>query len=137
MGLLISANVNVDAANRIEYGKATTYGEGYAGWLALPEGPGHRVRICSSISGAQICVTKTSNDAGPSLERQRAGVIVDLDIATFEKLCKCQWLVLGVIKEVSVEYLSQEASGTESGNSTPPRTPVAPRPTLPPTDTGG
>lgn len=147
-GLLIAAllvgfaiwllTANASAANRIVRGEATTYGGAqYNGLLALPEGPGHRVRVCSSYSGEKVCVTKTSNDAGPDLARQRAGVIVDLDAPTFEHLCKCQWRIVGVI-EVSVEYLSSEASGAESGNTPTARpTPRAPRPTLPPTDTGG
>lgn len=117
------------SANRIERGTASTYGKGYNGWLALPEGPGHRVEICSTHSGTKKCLVRTSNDAGPDLAMQRAGRIADLDIATFEYLCGCQWNRVGLI-EVTVEYLSPgESIGRSSG------TPPAARPTLPPTDT--
>ena len=68
-------------------GTASTYGPGYDGYLALPIGPGHRVRIC----GAGGCVVAVSNDAGPSLAMQRLGRIVDLDVATFERVCGVPW----------------------------------------------
>ena len=68
-------------------GVASTYGPGWDGWLALPEGPGVSVRIC----GAGGCVTRTSNDAGPDLAMQRAGRIVDLDVPTFEAVCGVPW----------------------------------------------
>lgn len=44
-------------------------------YLAIPAGPGVRVRIC----GPGGCLDRTSTDAGPSLERQRAGRIADLN----------------------------------------------------------
>jgi hypothetical protein len=59
---------------------AASYGPRY---LALPVGPGHRVEIC----GAGGCVTRTSNDAGPDLEMQRAGRIADLSLADWEHVC--------------------------------------------------
>ena len=68
-------------------GVASTYGPGWDGWLALPEGPGVRVRIC----GAGGCLVRTSTDAGPSLAMQRAGRIVDLDVPTFEAVCGVPW----------------------------------------------
>lgn len=43
-------------------------------YLALPEGPGHRVRIC-----AKRCWTMTSTDAGPDKAMQRAGRVCDLN----------------------------------------------------------
>ncbi len=80
-------------------GVASTYGPGWDGWLALPEGPGVRVRIC----GAGGCVVRTSTDAGPSLAMQRAGRIVDLDVPDFEAVCGCSWRT-GLVR-VTVEYL--------------------------------
>jgi len=68
-------------------GTATTYGPGWDGWLALPQGPGVRVRIC----GAGGCVVRTSTDAGPSLAMQRQGRIADLDVTTFEAVCGVPW----------------------------------------------
>ena len=68
-------------------GTASTYGPGFDGYLALPSGPGHKVRIC----GAGGCVVAVSNDAGPSLAMQRQGRIVDLDVATFERVCGVPW----------------------------------------------
>lgn len=86
-------------ANRIVVGVASTYGPGYAGLTALPEGPGHRVRICGTV----LCVVRISNDAGPSKAMQKIGRVVDLDVATFERVCACRWTT-GLI-HVSVEYL--------------------------------
>jgi hypothetical protein len=43
-------------------------------YLALPGGPGIRVRIC-----AARCLVMTSTDAGPALFEQRAGRIADLN----------------------------------------------------------
>ena len=68
-------------------GTASTYGPGWDGWLALPQGPGVRVRIC----GAGGCVVRTSTDAGPSLAMQRQGRIVDLDVTDFETVCGVPW----------------------------------------------
>ena len=71
----------------VQRGTASTYGPGYDGWLALPSGPGHRVRVC----GAGGCIVRVSNDAGPSLAMQRLGRIVDLDVADFETVCGVPW----------------------------------------------
>ena len=68
-------------------GIASTYGPGWDGWLALPAGPGIRVRVC----GAGGCVVRVSNDAGPDLAMQRAGRIVDLDVPDFEHVCGVPW----------------------------------------------
>ena len=70
-------------------GYASTYGPGWDGWLALPQGPGVHVRIC----GAGGCVVRTSTDAGPSLAMQRRGRIADLDVRTFEAVCGVPWTV--------------------------------------------
>jgi hypothetical protein len=86
-------------AARVVRGIASTYGPGFAGFLALPEGPGIRVRVCGPAS----CVERTSNDAGPSLKMQRAGRIVDLDVATFEAVSGASWRK-GLVR-VTVEYL--------------------------------
>jgi len=56
------------------------YGSRY---LALPQGPGHRVRIC----GKGGCLTMTSTDAGPSLASQRAGRVADIGVLAFERIC--------------------------------------------------
>jgi hypothetical protein len=64
-------------------GLASHYGAAYGpGWLALPEGPGVRVRIC----GPAACIVRTSNDAGPDLAMQRAGRIADLSWADFRRV---------------------------------------------------
>lgn len=57
-----------------------SYGSGY---LALPQGPGHRVRIC----GAGGCLVMTSNDAGPSKGMQREGRIADIGVESWEHIC--------------------------------------------------
>lgn len=80
-------------------GIASTYGPGWDGWLALPAGPGIRVRIC----GAGGCVVRVSNDAGPDLAMQRAGRIVDLDVPDFEFVCGVPWRI-GLCR-VTVEVL--------------------------------
>jgi hypothetical protein len=80
-------------------GIASTYGPGFAGYLALPEGPGIRVRIC----GPAACAVRVSNDAGPSLAMQRKGRIADLDVATFELVSGKSWRA-GLVR-VTVEYL--------------------------------
>lgn len=51
-------------------------------YLALPEGKGHRVRIC----GEAACVTMTSTDAGPDKAMQRAGRICDLNDYVWAKV---------------------------------------------------
>lgn len=119
LGLVISAPM-VSADNRVVEGTASTYGPGYDGLLALPEGRGIKVRVCSKSTGR--CVVKVSNDAGPSKKMQAKGRVVDLDVPTFEYLCKCGWRT-GLIK-VSVEYLGR---GDNGGGK--------PLPTAPATDT--
>lgn len=84
---------------RVVRGIASTYGPGFAGFLALPEGPGIRVRIC----GPAACVVRTSNDSGPNRAMQRKGRVVDLDVATFEKVAGASWRK-GLVR-VTVEYL--------------------------------
>lgn len=58
----------------------STQGPGY---LALPQGPGHRVRIC----GAGGCVIRVSTDAGPDKAMQRAGRVADLYVGDFVIVC--------------------------------------------------
>lgn len=52
-------------------------------YLAIPEGPGHRVRII----GPAGAVTVTSTDAGPALFRQRQGRIGDLALGLWARVC--------------------------------------------------
>lgn len=73
-------------------GKASTYGDGWDGWIAWPDGPGWRLEVC----GAGGCETVVSNDAGPSLAMQREGRIIDLDVPTFESVCAARWRVVGL-----------------------------------------
>jgi len=54
-----------------------------ARYLALPQGPGHRVTIC----GAGGCLTMTSTDAGPSKASQRAGRVADIGVLAWERIC--------------------------------------------------
>jgi hypothetical protein len=100
----------VRRGKRTVEGIASTYGEGYDGYLALPEGRGHRVRVC--YEGR--CVERVSNDAGPALHMQRQGRVIDLDVPTFEQLAcpagerhlaRCQWQTLGLLRGVTVTYL--------------------------------
>ena len=83
---------------RIVTGTASTYGPGFDGLLALPDGRGHRVTICSPVT--HRCVDRVSNDAGPVPSLHR---VADLDVRTFEYLCNCKWRVLGV-QPVTVTY---------------------------------
>jgi hypothetical protein len=118
------------ASNRFVVGTASTYGPGYNGFLALPEGKGIRVRICSTASGIKRCLIRVSNDAGPSKAMQRRGRVADLDVPTFDFLCKCSWRTKGLI-HVTVEYLGQKVTIRPR-----PVVQTRPKPTLPPTDTG-
>lgn len=95
----VSTPAHAEVVRTVAIGLASTYGPGYAGFIALPEGAGVRVRIC----GPAACRTRTSNDAGPSRKMQRRGRVVDLDVATFEAVCGCGWRT-GLVR-VSVEYL--------------------------------
>ena len=52
-------------------------------YLAIPVGPGHRVRVC----GPALCLTLRSNDAGPTLAMQRQGRIADLAVGLWERIC--------------------------------------------------
>lgn len=86
--------------HRIVSGLASTYGDGWDGWIALPEGKGVAVRVC----GSGGCANVTSTDAGPDLAMQRRGRIVDLDVPTFELVCgTSDWRSLGLCR-VTVEY---------------------------------
>lgn len=68
-------------------------------YLALPDGPGVRVRVC----GAGGCWTATSNDAGPDRAMQREGRIVDLAVGRWESVCGVDRLV--GLCQVTVEVL--------------------------------
>jgi hypothetical protein len=81
--LIVLGSLSNVAADDTRTGLASTYGPGYA----IPEGPGHLVSVC----GPADCITRTSNDAGPSLAMQRAGRVVDLNVADFEQVCGCAW----------------------------------------------
>jgi hypothetical protein len=84
---------------KVKYGTASTYGPGYAGYLALPEGPGILVEVC----GPGGCIIRRSNDAGPSKAGQRAGRVVDLDVRDFEIVSGGNWTI-GLV-HVRVRYL--------------------------------
>ena len=81
-------------------GIASTYGPGFDGYLALPSGPGHRVRVC----GAAGCVERVSNDTGPDLAMQRLGRVVDLSVADFEAVSGQPWRV--GLTRVTVEFMT-------------------------------
>ena len=67
-------------------GTVTHMGSGYpANYLAIPIGPGHRVKVC----GPARCLTLTSTDAGPNRAMLQAGRIADVSPELFERLCGC------------------------------------------------
>jgi len=73
-------------SGRIVRGIASRMGSGFGrSYLALPEGPGHRVRIC----GAGGCLTMTSTDAGPSkaMQREPYNRVADLNDWAWSKVC--------------------------------------------------
>lgn len=70
-------------------GIASTYGPGWKGWIAWPQGPGWMLRIC----GPADCVVVVTTDAGPDRAMQREGRIVDLDVATFERVAGASWTI--------------------------------------------
>jgi len=51
-------------------------------YLAVPVGPGHRIRICS-VGG---CLTLTSTDAGPNRAMLREGRVADLAVGLWERI---------------------------------------------------
>jgi hypothetical protein len=72
-----------------------------ARYLALPQGPGHHVRICDRRM--RRCVWRVSTDAGPSLQRQREGRIADVSFADFRFLCGgCDPWAKGLLRVVVV-----------------------------------
>jgi hypothetical protein len=92
----------------VEGGIASYVGRSYGSrYLALPGGPGIRVTICSRGR----CIRRTSTDAGPDLERQRAGLVADLSWADFRYLCRCVPRLVGHIV-VSVQYSELPATDT-------------------------
>ncbi len=76
-------------AHRSLVGIASTYGPGWDGWIAWPGGPGWKLRIC----GPARCVVIVTTDAGPDRAMQRAGRVVDLDVATFERVAGAPWTI--------------------------------------------
>jgi hypothetical protein len=90
-----------DANWLVRTGDASTYGDGWDGWLAIPEGPGYLITVCGPSDCAEQLLT---NDAGPSLAWQRKGRIVDLDVPTFELVCGVPWRIAGTCP-VSVTIL--------------------------------
>jgi hypothetical protein len=77
----------------VEGGLASYVSRSYGSrYLALPGGPGIRVTIC-----AKRCVTRTSTDAGPSLQRQRAGRVADVSWSDFRWICRCSPEAVGLI----------------------------------------
>jgi hypothetical protein len=56
---------------------------GGPGYLAIPIGPGHLVKIC----GPAACWTTVSTDAGPNHERLLAGRIADVAVGQWERIC--------------------------------------------------
>ena len=72
----------------IRVGLASTYGPRFSEWwVALPDGPGWRFRVC----GPGGCLTLVSTDAGPDRAMQRIGRIVDLPVKAFEFVCGAPW----------------------------------------------
>ena len=63
-------------------------------YLAIPEGPGRRVKIC--VSGR--CIERVSTDAGPALFRQREGRVADVSWSDFRYLCQCNPSVIGLLR---------------------------------------
>lgn len=66
-------------------------------YLALPEGPGIHVRICST-SISRLCLERISTDAGPDLAMQRAGRIADVSFIDFAWLCRCDPPDVGLLQ---------------------------------------
>jgi hypothetical protein len=113
---LSDGGVSLEAARSVK-GTASHYGAAcIEGCLALPEHrwgrPGIRVQVC----GPAGCITRTSTDAGPSLEMQRAGRVVDLARNDFERVCGCPWSV-GLVA-VTVRY----GGAVDGAVPTPPAT---------------
>lgn len=87
----------------VRSGIASTYGPGWDGWIAWPDGPGWRLRVC----GPGGCLTVVSTDAGPDKAMQRAPYnrVIDLDVFSFEYVCAQPWR-MGLCP-VSVQVLAR------------------------------
>ena len=85
---IAAVRVPTATVTAVQRGTASTYGPAFGpGWLAVPRGPGIRVRVC----GAARCIERTSTDAVPDLASQRAGRIVDLSVHDFELVTGLDW----------------------------------------------
>lgn len=94
---------------------APKYGPDY---LALPDGPGHRVTIC----GPAACITRTSTDAGPDKAMQRAGRVADLSFRDFGIVCGCDPWTVGLVRVT----VSRETLATLPPTDTVLRSPSVP-----------
>lgn len=85
---IAAVRVPTASTTAVQRGTASTYGPDFGpGWLAVPQGPGIRVRVC----GVARCIERTSTDAGPALSMQRLGRIVDLSVRDFELVTGLDW----------------------------------------------
>jgi hypothetical protein len=85
---IAAVRVPTATVTAVQRGTASTYGPAFGSdWLAVPQGPGVRVRVC----GAARCIERVSTDAGPDLSQQRAGRIVDLSVRDFELVTGLDW----------------------------------------------
>jgi hypothetical protein len=83
-------------------GVASTYGPGWpADFVALPQGPGWRFRVC----GQRDCLVLISTDTGPD-QGVWPGRIVDLPVWAFERVSGQPWT--RGLASVSVEILGRE-----------------------------
>lgn len=103
------------AAAPLVHGIASYVGPRYGSrYLALPGGPGLRVRVCS----ASKCLMRTSTDAGPALFLQRQGRVADLSRADFRTLCGCRPELVGLI-HVTVAYAAPKLPETDTAIASP------------------
>lgn len=91
--------------HRLLHGKASTYGDNYGiEYLAVPvrDWRGHNVRVCHD----DRCIVQRVTDHGPNqiIFPER---VVDLPVGAFEYLCDCEWRVVGILSDVTVELDDQ------------------------------
>lgn len=109
LALLFSVSPHVGRDGAIAHTGSTTP------YLAIPLGPGVRVRIC----GPAACITATSTDGGPNRAMLLAGRIADLDIPRWERVC-------GVPASAGLCQGSWRVVGAEAPRVTPPPTDTEP-----------